>query len=128
VAGYWCAAEHPERGLPCDLCTISEDLPPYSADTGAAWLVVERVQALHPGWRFSLLGGDVSFGYKPRPRGTDSYVVDKSRREAFGWRASFFGDEDPTQNYGQRHADEGGDTPALAICRAALAAVETLHV
>lgn len=95
------------------------DLPSYSTDIAAAWLVVAEVQRRHPGWRFSLLGGDVSMGYFDN---SPQRGVDESSRCAFGWRAEFFGEIDPRQNYGDRHGEAWGETPALAICRAVLAA------
>lgn len=95
-------------------------IPSYSKDTGAAFQVVAEVQRRNPGWRFSLLGGDVSYGYVS---GDPSRGVDRDRLEAFGWKAEFMGHIDPEQNYGERHGEAYADTPALAICRAALAAL-----
>jgi hypothetical protein len=74
--------------------------------------LVEQIQKDRPGWRFSLLGGDVCFGYKTDKKGkhvrkNGSLVVDKKKKAAFGWRAEFFGHEDPSKDYGQRHASAG---------------------
>lgn len=100
---------------------VTVELPYFSDDLGAAWEAVEEVQRRNPGWRFSLLGGDVSYGYKG---GDYRRGVDETREEAFGWHAEFHGHIDPRENHGQRHADEWGETAPLAICRAALAAME----
>lgn len=100
--------------------------PKYSTDIPSAFAVVAEVQRRLPGWRFCLLGGDQEFGYYwPGGDKTKDAVCDRSRRALFGWRASFFGDDegDPTRCTGQRHADEHGDTIPLAICKAALAAL-----
>ena len=95
---------------------------PYSTDIAAAWEVVAKVQRQNSGWRFSILGGDVSMGYL----GGDVYRgVDEDSREAFGWHAEFFGHIDPRLNYGQRHGEAYAETPALAICLAALAATDS---
>jgi len=87
-----------------------------STDTAAAFEVVDCVQTNHPGWRFSLLGGDGEDLGKgqllPTTAGSGQ------------WQAEFFGYADPKQNYGQRHGQAYADTRALAICRAALMAVE----
>lgn len=90
----------------------------YSTDIAAAWLVVEVIQQKNPGWRFLLLGGDLSYGYKNNLVGLG---VDPSKRLPFGWRAEFFGHIDPSLDTGTRHASEWAETPALAICKAALA-------
>lgn len=101
---------------------------------GHAWHVVAEVQRRNPGWRFSLLGGDEQWGYTRRRKagaiisgGTDredTYTVDKTQRSVFGWMARFFGSQDATiatpMSWGESHAD----TAPLAICLAALKAVE----
>lgn len=95
---------------------------PFSTNIAAAWQVVEEVQRRNPGWRFSLLGGDVSMGYHD---GSPQRGVDENSREFFGWLAEFHGHIDPRLNYGDRHGEGHADTPALAICRAAIAAATT---
>ncbi|MEQ1573081.1 MAG: hypothetical protein ABL993_02435 [Vicinamibacterales bacterium] len=103
------------------------NLPRYSTDIAAAWEVVEKMQADNPGWRFCLLGGDEPFGMVrvPNPDGMTRYATDPHhRRTPFGWRASFFGHEDPEISTGERHADEHADTAPMATCLAALKAVE----
>jgi len=93
----------------------SYDALPFSSNTAAAFEVVDCVQANHPGWRFSLLGGDGEDLGKgqllPTTAGSGQ------------WQAEFFGHADPKQNYGQRHGQAYADTRALAICRAALMAI-----
>jgi len=102
-------------------------LPRYSVEIAEAWKVVWEVQRQHPGWRFCLLGGDVSMGYKRDPAGgwVSPLVVVEDSREAFGWDASFFGELDPRVNCGDRHGEAWADTAPLAICLAALQAVES---
>lgn len=98
-------------------------VPRYSSDITAAWAVVTRLQELNPGWRFDLLGGD-----RPFPTLMDratGQTFTGTTRHPFGWSAEFFGHEDPEQCTGQRHGTGRGDTPMLAICRAALAATLT---
>lgn len=51
-------------------------------------LIIEKMHEKHPGWRFSLLGGDTRLGNR-----------------CFGWNAEFFGHEDPAKNFGQRHGE-----------------------
>lgn len=97
-------------------------LPSYSSNMLGAMRVVQRVQTLYPGWRFSLLGGDSSFDYQVI--GPDNYLVDPENLNAFGWRAAFFGHIDPTKNHGQRHADVWAETPEVAICMAAINAIK----
>lgn len=105
---------------------LSEHLPQYSTGLADAWLVVAEVQRRFPGWRFMLIGGDESYVYRRGKIGEAEYVAcPEAPREIFGWRASFFGHIDPTQNFGARHGDEHGETPSLAICRAAIAALDT---
>ena len=94
------AKMHASIGFPPHTCGWNS-LPRFSTDIGAAWQVVEKVQADNPGWRFSLLGGDEGW-----------------------WNAEFFGHIDPTKNYGQRHSSEYAPTAPLAICLAALRALE----
>jgi hypothetical protein len=103
-----------------------EDQRDPSQSIAAAFQVVAEVQRRFPGWRFSLLGGDVSYGYKKKRTrsGNVEFTADTSRVEAFEWRAEFFGHIDPTQDTGQRHGDAHADSPALAICRAALEALD----
>lgn len=96
-------------------------VPRYTTDIAAAWRVVEHVQAVHPGWRFSLLGGDSPFPSEFDADG--NYRVGKDRRP-FHWRAEFFGHEDPRLCTGRRHGEGAATTPALAVCLAALKAVE----
>lgn len=73
-----------------------------SSSISDAFTVVDQVQRMNPGWRFSLLGGDMQFG----------------------WHAEFFGHSDPRLDYGQRHGTAYAATREMAICLAALAAVE----
>src|SRR4051812_27764622 len=81
-------ARNAHRGPPL---AIVAEVPDYAGSIADAWRVVAEIQRRFPGWRFSLLGGDTSYGYwYPGGIGTDA-MVDKSRREVFGWRASFFG-------------------------------------
>lgn len=100
-----------------------------STHIAAAWQVVERVQELHPGWRFSLLGGDKLIGYASDGYGnflrdeSNGLIVLKHSRIPFGWRAAFFGEADPRLDYGQRHGEAEADTAPRAICLAALRAV-----
>lgn len=94
-----------------------------------AWAMVEEVQRKHPGWRFSLLGGDVSMGYLRRKNGDyrrsgHGLMVDEASREGFGWWAEFHGHLDPRCNTGQRHASEWAATPQEAIRLACLNARE----
>lgn len=106
----------------------------YSTDIASAWEVVAEVQRRHPGWRFSLLGGDEQWGYT-RHRNTgplikggaerdDTYTVDKTRASLFGWHARFFGSQDPTipapMSWGESRHEA---TPSLAICLASLRAI-----
>lgn len=93
--------------------------PEYSTRMSAAWEVVEAVQTQHPGWRFSLTGGDTSFATVYPSTG--GIRVDRERRVAFGWHAEFFGHEDPEIDTGQRHGEAYARTPMAAICLAALA-------
>lgn len=104
-------------------------IPRYSTDIAAAWTVVKYVQEKNPGWRFSLLGGDVSMGYATakdgswkRDRNGDLVVVEQSR-EAFGWKAEFHGHLDPRKNTGQRYGSEYATTAPHAICLTALKAM-----
>ncbi len=98
------------------------ETPAYSTDIGAAMTVVVEVQRRNPGWRFGLLGGDVTMGYFG---GSPRKGVDESSRVAFGWHAEFFGHIDPRQCYGDRHGEGRGETAAHAICLASLAALST---
>lgn len=95
--------------------------PHYSTDITAAWEVVVEVQRQHPGWRFSLLGGDRPFGYQLVEGG--GYICDRSVVYPFGWHARFFGGEDPTVGYPLSNGEADADTAPLAICLAALKAV-----
>ena len=95
-------------------------VPHYSTSIGAAWEAVREVQQQHHGWRFSLLGGDVTMGYV---NDSPSEGVDESSRHAFGWHAEFFGEMDPRLCYGDRHGRGDAEAPSLAICLAALRAV-----
>ena len=87
---------------------------PYSTDIAAAWQVVERIQQLNPGWRFGLIGGDMSMPFE---------TMGKTFGGFYGWHAEFFGHENPNENYGQRHGEARASTPTHAICLAALAAL-----
>lgn len=111
-----------DRGGSYAMLVPNSNVPKYSTDISAAWQVVEKIQRRHPGWRFMLLGGDVSLS-TTYARGR--YEVHEDRRVSFGWHASFFGHIDPRVNTGERHADEHADTAPLAICRAALRAIAT---
>jgi hypothetical protein len=100
-----------------------------STDMDAAWQVVRAIQEQHPGWRFSLLGGDTSMGYASDGKGNflrdkkHNLIVVEDSRVPFGWHAEFFGQLDPRGDYGDRHGTARADTPARAICLAALRAV-----
>lgn len=93
------------------------------------WKLVEKIQKLRPGWRFMLIGGDKSMGYKLNKNGSfkrgpgRGLVVDESSRIPFGWRAEFFGDEDPRICDGSRHAIGSGQTAEQAVVRACAAAM-----
>lgn len=78
-----------------------QTVPRSSTDIKAAFEVVASVQKEH-GWRFDLLGHEKGY-----------------------WHAEFFGHPDPQQNSGQRWGDQYASSPALAICAAALQAVES---
>lgn len=78
--------------------------PNYSGSIEAAWEIVEHVRSKHPYWRFCLLGGDKKFR---------------------GYKAEWFGHEDPKKDYGQRHADEYARTAPMAICLAFLKLIES---
>lgn len=87
------------------------------------WHLIEEVQRKHPGWRFSLLGGDIQMGYEQRGgnivRNPDgSLKVAEASRFPFGWRARFFGDMDPRKVYGETHAEGTGYTAEEAIADA----------
>lgn len=100
--------------------------PDFAGEVGLAMTVVAEVQRKHPGWRFSLLGGDVTMGYKADREGNllcdpvHGLVVAEDSRFAFGWHAEFFGDVDPRKSTGGRHGEAEADTAAEAICLAAL--------
>lgn len=111
--GYgFCIHCEGDAGYTAEPCQRS--IPNYSGSIMLAWAVVERVQQLHPGWRFGLLGGDTTSIF---------YVFGKPRGGFFGWRAEFFGHEDAEQDTGQRHGEAIADTAPLAICLAALRAL-----
>jgi hypothetical protein len=100
----------------------------YSQNISAAWQVVRAIQEQHPGWRFSLLGGDTSMGYASDGKGNflrdkkHNLIVVEDSRIPFGWHAEFFGQLDPRGDYGDRHGTARADTPARAICLTALRA------
>lgn len=96
-------------------------IPRYSTDIAAAWSVVLEAQRQHPGWRFFLLGGDTCFGCV---NDSPSEGVDESSRVMFHWRAEFFGEQNPRKNYGDRHGEASATVAPLAICMAALNAIE----
>lgn len=67
-----------------------------------AFEVLCEIQALHHGWRFSLVGGDAGMR---------------------GWHAELFGHEDPEQNTGQRHGSAANHSLCMALllaCREAM--------
>jgi len=124
-AGWWKRPDY--EGWSCASCSPP---PAYSTDLSAAWDVVMRVQALHEGWRFSLLGGDRTMGYRMNNDGSfkrvgrkREIVVVPTSRCAFGWRAEFFGHVDPRKNYGDRHGGAHHMSAPMAIVLAALDAV-----
>jgi hypothetical protein len=82
-------------------------VPCYTAYWQGFGDIVERMQQLHPGWRFSLLGGDTDI-----------------EGEGFGWKAEWFGEADPRKNYGQRHGSARAETPFRAVAIAAVLAVQ----
>jgi len=128
VCGWPLADSSDEGCFPDDCCMRppparrADETPCYSTNPASAWQLVRDIQELHPGWRFSIVGGDRQMGYID---GSPSKGVDRSRRVAFGWRAEFFGHQDPTQCTGQRHGVGEGQTMPLAIARAALAALSS---
>ena len=74
--------------------------------------LVLEIQTERPGWRFLLLGGDNPFGWKRIKSGelkkrNGGLIVDKKKREPFGWKAEFFGHENPEKNTGQRIVQTG---------------------
>lgn len=94
-----------------------------------AWQMVEAVQAKHPGWRFCLLGGDHQMGYQMDKHGSvlrrkGRLVVAEESRFAFGWKAEFFGDADPREDYGHRHAEGRGECMQEAIIEACQAVAD----
>ncbi len=99
-----------------------------STSIADAWLLVEAVQKQHEGWRFSLLGGDRTMGYRTNADGsfktdkTGRAVVDETSRFSFGWKAEFFGEVDPRQNYGDRHASVYSESETRAIVIACILA------
>lgn len=103
----------------------ADEPSPYSTDIAQAWRVVAEVQRRQPGWRFGLLGGDVTYGYR---NGKPSNGVDRNSRVVFGWNAEFFGHVDPRFSTGERHGEAFAETPAHAICLAALSALENTTV
>ena len=60
------------------------------------------IQKERPGWRFSLLGGSTSYGYK-RSKSGKIVGVNKKEKIFFGWQAEFFGSINPTKCTGGRH-------------------------
>jgi len=98
-----------------------------------AMTVVLELQKRNPGWRFSLLGGDMSMGYVRDADGwlvkdeNEDVIVVESPLVPFGWKAEFFGHEDPRKNCGQRHGEgRHVSSPMIAICLAAVAANRSL--
>lgn len=88
-------------------CSYCGNLPSYSENITDAWSVVEYVQQIYPYWRFCLLGGDRDFGYN--------------------FEAEWFGENDPAQDYGNRHGKAYGKTVSEAICKASLIAILGLN-
>lgn len=112
-------------------CADCIGVPSYTSNIASAFQVVERVQEMHPGWRFALLGGDGTMGYYANPDGSikrdgngEPVVSENEPLQPFGWKAEFFGESDPRKDYGDRHGTASADTPAEAICKAAIAAIE----
>jgi len=93
------------------------------------WKEVVKVQRMRPGWRFSLLGGDVSYGYNRTKNGRISkhHPIDYSQVVEFGWRAEFFGDIDPSKDAGQRRVQVAARTAEGAVreaCKQAIAVIK----
>lgn len=104
----WTLADTPEQGCTKNSCSLrpvprrrADDPPLYSTRLDAAFLIVDHLQRKH-GWRFDLLGHEKGY-----------------------WHAQFFGG--PEDETGKRHGDQYAATPALAICAAALQAVEVIR-
>jgi hypothetical protein len=119
-------AEHVMEASAYEISLIRKDeraLRRYSTDIGEAWRVVRVVQQRQPGWRFDLVGGDVSYGYRRRRDGRiDQRGPDKGTLVAFGWHARFFGHINPFSDSGDAHGGAYAETAPLAICLAALKA------
>lgn len=68
--------------------------------------LILEIQKKRPGWRFSLLGGDVQYAYK-RNKKERIIGINRKKKEFFGWKAEFFGGIDPSKNTGDRHVSTG---------------------
>lgn len=83
------------------------NLPPYSTDMRAAWLVVDEMH--RSGWSFALWSTHELSSVLPMPLAAFKRSVHPP---------SLYGDQ------GDLTASGSGETPALAICRAAISARE----
>jgi hypothetical protein len=70
---------------------------------------LKEIQKYHEGWRMSILGGDIAYGYDKK------FNIDKSKILKFGWKVEFFGEKDPRYDYGDRHISSHKTTLEEAI-------------
>jgi hypothetical protein len=110
--GYVCLRCHATWSMDADRAKLTPHPwapPPYSTDAGAAWAVVEHLQAA--GWGFVL-----ALAEPGRPLKLE--VVAGPTIRGVGPVLAVF-------HRGARHAQAGAASAPLAICRAALGAVGT---